>query len=46
MVVEPYCFIGDSYILKLGTIVKSTSIVAMNTSTEQGSVRFALLTKK
>ena len=45
VVVEPYCFIGDSCTLKSGTIVKSTSMVAMNTSTEQGSVLFTSLTK-
>ena len=45
VVVEPYCFIGDSCRLKSGTIVKSTSMVAMNTSTEQGSVLFTSLTK-
>ena len=38
-VIEPYCIVGDSCTLKSGTIVKSTSMVAMNTSTEQGSVR-------
>ena len=46
VVVEPYCFIGDSCTLKSGTIVKSTSMVAMNTSTEQGSVLFTSLTKE
>ena len=46
VVVEPYCFIGDSCTLKSGTIVKSTSMVAMNTSTEQGSVLFKSLTKE
>lgn len=46
VVVEPYCFIGDSCTLKSGTIVKSTSMVAMNTSTEQGSVLFSSLTKE
>jgi len=45
VVVETYCFIGDSCTLKSGTIVKSTSMVAMNTSTEQGSVLFTSLTK-
>lgn len=45
-VVEPYSFIGDSCTLKSGTIVKSTSMVAMNTSTEQGSVLFTSLTKE
>lgn len=45
VVVELYCFIGDSCTLKSGTIVKSTSMVAMNTSTEQGSVLFTSLTK-
>ena len=45
-VVEPYCLVGDSCTLKLGTIVKSTSMVAMNTSTEQGSVLFTSLTKE
>ncbi|GAA5553641.1 hypothetical protein Rgna01_17710 [Mediterraneibacter gnavus] len=45
VVVKPYCFIGDSCTLKSGTIVKSTSMVAMNTSTEQGSVLFTSLTK-
>ena len=37
---------GDSCTLKSGTIVKSTSMVAMNTSTEQGSVLFTSLTKE
>ena len=46
VVVEPYCFIGDSCTLKSGSIVKSTSRVAMNTSTEQGSVLFSSLTKE
>ena len=46
VVVEPYCFIGYSCTLKSGTIVKSTSMVAMNTSTEQGSVLFTSLTKE
>ena len=46
VVVEPYCFIGESCTLKSGTIVKSTSMVAMNTRTEQGSVLFTSLTKE
>lgn len=45
-VVEPYCLVGDGCTLKSGTIVKSTSMVAMNTSTEQGSVLFTSLTKE
>ena len=46
VVVEPYCFIGDSCTLKSRTIVKSTSMIAMKTSTEQGSVLFSSLTKE
>ena len=46
VMVEPYCLVGDRFTLKSGTIVKSTSMVAMNTSTEQGSVLFTSLTKE
>ena len=45
-VVEPYCLVGDGCTLKSGTIVKSTNMVAMNTSTEQGSVLSTSLTKE
>ena len=45
-VVAPYCLVGDSCTLKSGTIVISTSMVAMNTSTEQGSVLFTSLIKE
>ena len=45
-VVEPYSFIGDSCTLKSGTIVKSTSVLEMETETEQGTVLFTPLTSK
>ena len=45
-VVEPYSFIGDSCTLKSGTIVKSTSVLEMETETEQGTVLFTPLASK
>lgn len=36
--IEAYCFIADGYTLKSETIVKSTSMIAMGTETEQRTV--------
>lgn len=42
-VVEPYCFVGDGFTLKSGTVVKSTSMVSEKTETEPGTVLFTHL---